>query len=199
MEGPGVRVWFVVAGWLAATAAGLAGLTVYANRPGSSGNAAAVWPADVLLPRARERATLVVALQPGCACSQATLEQLDRLAGSNPGAVQIVALIATYPEFPASQDVLGSKLASLHDVRRVIDPQAALARRFGAVTSGHALLYDVEGHLRFSGGLTRARGHAGDSAGLDFLRAWLEHRRPATGASAPIFGCALAHGTGAAS
>lgn len=199
MEAPGGRVWFVVAGWLAATTAGLAGLTVYANRPGDSGNAAAIWPADVALSRARDRATLVVALHPGCACSQATLEQIDRLAGSNPGAVRIVVLIADYPEFPASQDVLGSKLAGLRGVRRIVDPQAALARRFGAVTSGHALLYDVEGRLRFSGGLTRARGHAGDSAGLDFLRAWLEHRRPQGLARAPVFGCALAHGTGAAS
>jgi hypothetical protein len=192
-------VRFVVAVWLAATAAGLAGLTAYANRPGDSGRAAPVWPVGVDLPRARDRATLVVALHPGCACSQATLEQLDRLAGSNPGVVQIIALVADYPEFPASQDVLGSKLAALRDVRRVTDPHAALARRFGAVTSGHALLYDADGRLRFSGGLTRARGHAGDSAGLDFLRAYIERRPPTSGVSTPIFGCTLAHGTGAAS
>ena len=43
------------------------------------------------------------------------------------------------------------------------DLEACLATEFGALTSGHALLYSTDGSLRFSGGLTDSRGHEGDS------------------------------------
>jgi len=60
------------------------------------------------------------------------------------------------------------------------------------------VLYDEAGRLRFSGGLTRARGEAGDSVPLAYLRAWAQGTRPAGAATFSVFGCALASG-GAAS
>jgi hypothetical protein len=62
---------------------------------------------------------------------------------------------------------------------------------FGAATSGQTDLYDAHGTLKFSGGITAARGHAGDNAGRDALAAWISTgtaHRP----GAPVFGCALA-------
>ena len=50
------------------------------------------------------------------------------------------------------------------------DDDGAEARRFGAETSGQTLLYDARGALAFSGGITGARGHAGDNAGRASLR-----------------------------
>jgi hypothetical protein len=45
------------------------------------------------------------------------------------------------------------------------DEDGQEARRFHATTSGQTLLYDAEGHLLFSGGITASRGHSGDNAG----------------------------------
>jgi hypothetical protein len=193
----GVRT--VAVFWGLATIAGIAGLTAYANRPGEIGEPPRTWPSDAPFARSATQPTLVVALHPGCGCSKATLAQLERLAGSHPHAVDIVALMARYTEFPADQDVLTTKLSSLADVRRIADDHAALATRFGALTSGHVLLYDTSGRLRFSGGLTSSRGHEGDSAGLDYLRRWLDGQPPAGQSAAPVFGCALAHHPAAAS
>ena len=53
------------------------------------------------------------------------------------------------------------------------DDDGAEARRFGAETSGQTLLYDEHGALLFSGGITGARGHAGDNAGRASLVALL--------------------------
>ena len=174
-------------------------MAVYANRSGDVGQPPDLWPSDAPFAHSTTRPTLVVALHPGCACSKATLGQLERLTGSHARALDVVALTAVYPEMPADQDVLNATLARIPGVQRVADPRAAIAGRFGALTSGHALLYDAAGRLQFSGGLTRARGHAGDSAGLDFVRGWLDHQRPRARAAAPVFGCALGHLTAGAS
>ena len=190
VKGP-LTIRVLVAGWLFATAAGLATLAAYANRPGQLGQPPALWPVDTGITRTRDGATLVVALHPACACSKATLEQLDRLAGFKPGAVRIVALVAQYAALPADADVLSATLAPMRNITRIADPNAALAQRFGALTSGHALLYDPAGRLRFSGGLTRARGHAGDSPGLDVLRSYVEGQPLPTLATTSVFGCAL--------
>jgi hypothetical protein len=54
-------------------------------------------------------------------------------------------------------------------VTAVADPDGEEAQRFGAATSGHVLLFDPAGELRFSGGITASRGHVGDNDGCDRL------------------------------
>jgi hypothetical protein len=56
-------------------------------------------------------------------------------------------------------------------VQRLIDANGAVARRFGVRVSGQTMLFDASGRLRFSGGITGARGHAGDNDGLRTLAA----------------------------
>ncbi len=70
------------------------------------------------------------------------------------------------------------------------DQNAALARRFGAETSGHVILYGPDGKLKFSGGITRSRGDIGDNTGRRALHDLLAERSSAF-ASNPIFGCPL--------
>jgi hypothetical protein len=72
----------------------------------------------------------------------------------------------------------------------VWDEGGAEARRFGATTSGHAVLYSPDGRLLFRGGLTGARGHAGDNANLDALAAVLDGA-PSPHINVPVFGCPL--------
>ncbi len=60
---------------------------------------------------------------------------------------------------------LWQSAAEIPGVSVVADDEGAEARRFHAVTSGQTALYNREGHLIFSGGITSARGHSGDNVG----------------------------------
>jgi len=48
------------------------------------------------------------------------------------------------------------------------------------------------GRLAFSGGITLARGHEGDSAGLQRIRSLLRTGK-ADRSEAPVYGCSLRH------
>jgi hypothetical protein len=72
----------------------------------------------------------------------------------------------------------------------VTDADGSEARRFGAETSGHTLLFDPNGSLLFSGGITASRGHAGRNAGESAIIAAVNGKRTdRTGT--PVFGCSL--------
>ena len=70
------------------------------------------------------------------------------------------------------------------------DIDGALAKRFSIQTSGHALLYDSDGKLLFSGGITGGRGHAGDNEGRQTLTSFLEDGTSPS-ATRPVYGCPL--------
>jgi hypothetical protein len=80
--------------------------------------------------------------------------------------------------------------SALPNVTVLRDDDGVEAARFGAVTSGQTLLYDANGELIFSGGITGARGHAGDNAGRRALIALLEHKEPFHRLTS-VFGCSL--------
>src|SRR5207253_2859520 len=75
-------------------------------------------------------------------------------------------------------------------VRTALDEAGAEARLFGARTSGQVLLYDAGGDLRFSGGITGARGQQGANAGRNAVRDLLSGHGAAR-SETPVFGCAL--------
>jgi len=71
----------------------------------------------------------------------------------------------------------------------VIDLDARETRLFGGFTSGQTFLYDGAGQLRFSGGVTALRGHAGLNRGVaDVVRI---AKSGVGNASHPVFGCAI--------
>jgi hypothetical protein len=80
--------------------------------------------------------------------------------------------------------------ARLPDTQVGIDPTGAEAARFGALTSGYLVLYDSSGRLRFSGGITAARGHAGENMGRNELLAALDDTTPEAQRHS-VFGCSL--------
>ena len=69
------------------------------------------------------------------------------------------------------------------------DADGVEAARFGAKTSGQALLYAADGRLLFHGGLTPSRGHEGDNEGLRRVTAILDGK--AARDESPVFGCSL--------
>jgi hypothetical protein len=72
----------------------------------------------------------------------------------------------------------------------VRDDGGAEASLFHAATSGQTALYDAAGNLLFSGGITRARGHAGDNAGLTAVVSLLTSGETEERGT-PVFGCPL--------
>jgi hypothetical protein len=69
------------------------------------------------------------------------------------------------------------------------DEDGIEANRFGAETSGSAVLYDATGKLLFSGGITGTRGERGANDGCRAILALLE-KAPAPKRT-PVFGCPI--------
>ncbi len=178
--------------WAGGVAAGMAALWHYAAAPGASGAAPDAWPAGSAMAAPTERATLVMAVHPRCPCTRASIEELARLMTQSQGLVSAFVLVWT----PAGGDAewahtaLADAAAEIPGVTILADEGGTEAARFGALTSGNTVIYDRRGRLRFAGGITGARGHAGDNAGRD---AAVAHLKDASGpaASAAVFGCSL--------
>jgi hypothetical protein len=180
------------ASWLIVVGAGMGILVDYAARPGEADEPPLTWPAASGVRRTPGRGIVVMLVHPRCPCSRASLEELARVAARAPGRGDLAVLFLRpsgapeswwmSDEWDAARGIPGTQVLADDDGRE--------AARFGARTSGHALYYDGGGHLRFSGGITGARGHAGDNAGQAALLALLAGGRPERDRT-PVFGCAL--------
>ena len=178
--------------WLLAATSGMAVLWAYGATPGTPAEPPRTWPTTSALVREPGRPTLLVFAHPHCPCTRATVEELDRLLASVDEMPQVQVLFAkpdgTEPAWEHTD--LWSRAESIPGVSVARDDGGAEADRFGAATSGQVLLYDVAGNLRFAGGITPSRGHAGDSAGRSTLQELLASRHPPQDET-PVFGCAL--------
>jgi len=179
-------------GWLLVVVAGLGSLWSYSVTPGEPAAAPAEWPTSTGLRRGPGVPTLVVFLHPHCPCSRATIGELARLVAQANGRM------TTYVVFSRPREVAKEwtktdlwRSASLVPGATVLsDDEELEARRFGAITSGETVLYDAQGHLIFSGGITAARGHFGDNAGRSAIVAFLVDGDRSL-SQTPVFGCPL--------
>lgn len=145
---------------------GLALLWGYENAPGPTAAPPSRWPLDSDIHLDTDRATLIMLAHPHCPCTRASIGELARLMAQAQGRVTAYALFlkpAGSSEDWEKTD-LWQSAASIPGVNVVAD-SGVEAQRFHAVTSGQTVLYDAEGHLLFSGGITGSRGHYGDNAG----------------------------------
>jgi hypothetical protein len=85
---------------------------------------------------------------------------------------------------------LWRRAAAIPGAQVLDDPDGVEASRFGAATSGHALLYDRAGRLLFTGGITAARGRTGTNPWSDAVIALLSGE-PSPRTHAPVFGCPI--------
>jgi hypothetical protein len=180
------------AAWLVLVALGLGLLINYSVTPGREGNSPRVWPATSRLARSAGHYMLVLAAHPHCPCTRATLSELEVIMTRCQGRLSTRVLFIEPEGFTdgwAKHD-LWRMAQVIPGVEPVLDPRGVEARRFGAYTSGQAALYDPEGRLVFSGGITGARGHAGSNAGRTAVVALVESRPPRS-ARTPVFGCPL--------
>jgi hypothetical protein len=183
----GLGVWSLVVG------AGTAMLWEYGSRPGAAAEPPGRWPDESAIGRARDRPTLLVFAHPQCPCTRASLEEIDRLLASAPDRPEVRVLFTKPLDTPPAWDAtdLWRRAAAIPGVTVARDDDGREARRFGVATSGQVLLYDAGGRLRFAGGVTPSRGHAGDSAGRSALLELLAGA-PSVDATTAVFGCALA-------
>ena len=178
--------------WATCVGFGLVQLWNYENAPGTAASAPDGWPDNEAIPRPAQRPTLVLLLHPQCSCSHATIAELDRLQARVDDRIDTYVLMLS----PSSarrdwvRSPLWQKAAAIRGVTVIDDPDGRQASRFGAFTSGQALLYDASGTLVFSGGITAARGHEGDNAGRTAIEQFVRDDR-AGRASTSVFGCSL--------
>jgi len=197
---PALLALLVVA-WIAVVGIGMKALLDYQVRPGAAAQPPVTWPAASAVPRTAGKPALVLMAHPKCPCTRATLGELEGIVADTRGALDVSVLFVIPRGFDrawAHAD-LWQHAAAIPGVRLIEDPEGREAQRFGAYTSGQALLYDGAGRLAFAGGITPGRGHEGDNAGRDAIVACVrpqDHTLARVAAheavQTPVYGCALA-------
>jgi hypothetical protein len=185
------RTLAAVTFWMLAAALGMAALLKYEYTPAQAGAVAASWPQASSLTRHPGRPTLVMLAHPRCPCTRATLGELEIIAAQSGGRLDIHVVFLQSPAFDHRTD-LWFRALELPGAHVTLDPRGKQIRLFGALASGHVLVYDARGELAFSGGITSARGHSGANIGRDAVIALARQERIGV-AAMPVFGCSL-HG-----
>ncbi|HEX8072162.1 MAG TPA: hypothetical protein VF546_19605 [Pyrinomonadaceae bacterium] len=189
-----IRLILLAAGavWAFTISAGLGFLWNYEGTPGAAAAAPERWPADSRIRRAADRATLVMLAHPRCPCTRASIGELARVMTQAQGRVTAYVLFVKPADSAVGweQTDLLSSAAAIPGVQVLRDDDGVEAARFHAATSGQTLLYDAEGRLLFSGGITSARGHQGDNAGRAAIVALLT-TAAAKQEGTPVFGCPI--------
>ncbi|HEY2387684.1 MAG TPA: RedB protein [Candidatus Binatia bacterium] len=176
--------------WLASVSVGMASLASYDTRPGPNAEPPLQWPSASSIEPVPGRPTLVVLAHPKCPCTRATVAEVAVLMTAFRRRVDVHILF----ELPAGapdgweQTDIWRSAAAIPGVDVGIDADGVEAARFHAITSGQTILYDAAGNLRFTGGITAARGEQGGNLGLDAVaEAIIRPKGAAT--SAPVYGC----------
>lgn len=178
--------------WTLLLAAGAGALSLYEFKGTVPASLADRWPENPVIQFDSERPTLLMFLHPRCPCSAASIAQLDRVLSRYPGRFRACVLIARPSGVPEDWEE-GANLGAarrLPDNTLLLDPEGALAQRFGALNSGTVQAFDREGNRLFSGGITASRGHEGESLGSLSLLDIGAGKAPCV-AAMPVFGCPL--------
>ncbi len=175
---------FVVTGWLAACLCGLILLQRYEATAGTAGTVPSARP--------EHRSSLIMFAHPRCPCTRASLNELAVVIASRPRFESVRVVFTVPDDAPCEwlQTDLVRQAKGMTGVEVVIDAGGRLSSQSGAETSGYTLLYDEGGHLKFSGGITRLRGHEGPNTGRIAVIA-LGQKITEPRQQTPVFGCPL--------
>jgi hypothetical protein len=181
--------------WAATVAAAYQAIHRFETTPGQAAAARKSWPAATHLARTPGAWSLVMLVHPHCSCSRASIGELAAIVEKAPRDLQTSVLI--YRPHDAApgweQTDVYASARRLRNAHVVVDVDGVEAAAFGGYTSGQTFLYDAGGQLRFAGGITSLRGHAGINRGrTDVLSIATKH---AGNGSHPVFGCAISTGT----
>ncbi|MEM7247304.1 MAG: hypothetical protein AAF533_18320 [Acidobacteriota bacterium] len=189
-KGAGRLVPTWVLAWLGLVIAGHGALLAYQGRPAPETTA----PSRLPVPRAPGDVAhqLLVFAHPRCPCTQASFSELERLLSRArlPVSTQVHFFRPAAPSSDWSTGRLHAHALRWPSTRVLDDVEGRLARRCGALASGHVLLYGPDDVLLFAGGVTASRGHEGPSVSGRALAALLDGR-PAGEPRTAVFGCEL--------
>jgi hypothetical protein len=178
--------------WVAALGYGMQVLFKYETTPGSSGPLTSKWPAGSTVSRQPNKPFLLMVAHPHCPCTRASMEELAQIMAHAPNGVNATVLFVkpsgAGPDWDDTN--LRRSAAAIPGVTVLTDENGTEAARFGAETSGHTLVFDADGTLVFSGGITATRGHVGSNAGENAALAALRSQAPDHGRT-PVFGCSV--------
>ncbi|HUR82022.1 MAG TPA: RedB protein [Thermoanaerobaculia bacterium] len=177
--------------WVTTIAAAYEAIRRFETTPGLPASAPRAWPAATSVARTPGTWSLVMLVHPHCSCSRASVQELAEVVEKAPRDVQTTILVYRPHEMAAAWErtAVYNAATRVRRARVMLDADGAQARVFGGFTSGQTFLYDGEGRLRFAGGVTSLRGHAGLNRGrADILR--IANTRSGEG-SHPVFGCAI--------
>ena len=180
--------------WLGCAVLSFACLGKRDGAAGASGHPPPQWRQSSLVTLDPVRPTLVMLVHPQCPCSRASISELNHLMAICPSraAAFVLFLKPTGYSKAWAQSALWRQAAAIPGVRVLLDENGDIARRLGAATSGETLVYTPGGRLLYQGGITGARGHEGDNAGLSEVAALFGGRQPEAGArQEPVYGCPL--------
>lgn len=181
--------------WLAlvGTAQGL--LLEHSTTAGDPGHPLPTLPRELATALGAEpgQPLLLLAAHPQCPCLPASLDELERVrAGTD---VPLRVLLHTPSTQPIAWDADGDRRvrARLPGGSVLDDRDGTLTLQLGLATSGHVLLYDGHGRLRFCGGITAGRGHAGANTASQRLADALDDLAHAGKpvVTTAVFGCPL--------
>ena len=188
----GRMLWAVLVVWLASAGAGLGWLMAYDNTPGTPAKAPGRWPEGSALSRDTAGPTLVMLAHPRCDCTRASLGELAELLARSSRRPRTFVVFLRPGNVPAEWDQTGTfaQATRIPGVTVIRDSGGDEAMRFGVSTSGQTLLYERDGRLVYSGGITGARGKSGNNTGRSTVLQLLAGEQPAR-ASTQVFGCSL--------
>ncbi|MGI4790135.1 MAG: hypothetical protein ACRYFS_14945 [Janthinobacterium lividum] len=178
--------------WLAGTAFAMNRLSQFEDTAGRSGHPPLHWQHSATVALKPTKPTVIMLVHPQCPCSRASLRELNRLVALCPNRASFLVLFlkpSGYPQAWVNTD-LWRQASSIPGVTARVDDGGEIAQRFGAATSGDTLLYASDGRLLYEGGLTGARGHEGDNAGLSAVEALLLGTSK-TEIRKPVYGCPM--------
>ena len=178
--------------WVALVSTGLWLLWGYENTPGIAAESPRQWPADSRIKPSRDHATLVMLAHPHCPCTRASIGELASIMAHSQGRLSAFVLFIKPEGFSKNWEEtdLWQSAARIPGVEVVPDGDGREAQLFHAATSGQTVLYDPQGRLLFSGGITRSRGHFGDNAGQASIVSLVNAEIP-TRTETSVFGCPL--------
>lgn len=182
---------FLVTIWTIFIGISFVWLNDYSSRPGIPADVSAKLPKGIFFESDSKIPKLLIFVHPHCPCSHATLGELERLVATTQDLANI-KIIFYKPNDKPSEWIE----TDLWQNARVI-PNVEIAtmseeeiQRFGVVTSGQAILYDADGNLVFSGGITLSRAHEGNNKGRKIIEKYL-HEGEILAGETPVFGCSL--------
>ncbi len=178
--------------------AGTAVLANYSSSPGSRFDAKLhcttfnSWPSDCTMVAHATQPTLLVFVHPKCPCTRASVRELMLVLADPKIDISVVALFYCPKDEQSvwAHTDLWSSMAQIPNCILQVDHDGIETAKFGAMTSGHVMLYNTNGDRTFSGGITCGRGHEGNNPARHALTQILNGEKVLQN-DYPVFGCSI--------